>query len=422
MTITAAPSTASAGMWQPMRHPHFRRFFFAAIVSNAGSWMQSIAVPFTVYEITNSKSWLGISAFVGLFVGTMANTPGGMLADRYSRRLVLTCTQLLQMTSALLLWALWTFGHPSIASMMPLLILGAIGGGLTMPVWQSFFPSLVPSHEVSAAIRLNSMQFAVARSVGPVLGAITLKVFGPSVCFMVNAVTYPVIIAAVALVPEPSRAAMADRAPLRFSQVIADVADGWRYLRTTAGLRYAPMAVFVNAAFGFGLTTLAPALARDQFHHKANDNGTLVGGFGIGGVIGVVAVGMLARRSSNARQLRSAFVAWTAASVGLAITHSFWIGFAAFAVAGLANSVGGTALNTSVQMQTEDQYRGRVMGIYMQMFFLGSALGSLGLGVLADVASLQVAAGLSAVAFMAFHVWSMLRFDGLRVLDAAIKP
>jgi MFS family permease len=405
-------------MWLPLRRSNFRRFFAAAVVSNAGSWMQSVAVPFTVFEITDSKTWLGVTAFTGMFVSMLANTPGGMLADRYPRRLVLAATQALAMASALSLWALWTLGHPSIATMMPLLVIGAIGGGLTMPVWQSFIPSLVPSGEVAAAIRLNSMQFAVARAIGPVLGAITLKSFGASACFMTNAVSYLVIIAVLLIVPEGVKRPPVRRAPLRLAQVFADVGDGWRYLRSQPGLQFAPIAVFVNSAFGFGLTTLAPAMARDQFHHLANDNGTLIGAFGLGGVIGVFAIGTYFGRSRASFQVRSALIAWVVSDVVLVLTGNFVLGCLAFAIAGAANSVGGTALNTSVQVQVDDNYRGRVMGIYMQMFFLGSAVGSLVLGVTADLTSLRFAAGLSAMVFVVFHLWSALRYDRFRVLDA----
>lgn len=404
-----------------MQHAGFRRFFAAAVVSNAGSWMQSVAVPFTVFEITNSKTWLGVSAFTGMFVGMLANAPGGMLADRYARRKVLIWTQMMQMGSAISLLLLWSFGQPSIAALMPLLVVGAIGGGLNMPVWQSFIPSLVPRAEVPAAIRLNSMQFAVARAVGPVLGAVTLKSFGPSVCFAVNAVSFLVIIAVLLVVPE-GEMAMVPRMPFLISKAFSDIGDGWRYMMMQPGLRYAPIAVFVNAAFGFGLTTLAPAIARDQLGRSAEDNGVLVGAFGLGGVIGVVLIGMAARRSRHSQQMRLALLCWVVADVVLVVTGNFWIGLISFAVAGFANSVGATALNTSVQLQVDDSFRGRVMAVYMQMFFLGAAVGSLILGVIADLTSLEGAAGLSAAVFIAFHVWSVVRYDGLRVLDINTQP
>ncbi len=416
MTAATGEMATPQSMWEPMQHIGFRRFFAAAVVSNAGSWMQSVAVPFTVFEITNSKTWLGISAFTGMFVGMLANAPGGMLADRYARRKVLIVTQTIQMFSAVSLLLLWSFGQPTIAALMPLLVIGSIGGGLNMPVWQSFIPSLVPRAEVPAAIRLNSMQFAVARAVGPVLGAVTLKSFGASACFAVNAVSFLVIIAVLLVVPE-GEIPMAPRLPLMLSRVFADIGDGWRYMVARPGLRYAPIAVFVNAAFGFGLTTLAPAIARDQLGRAADDNGVLVGAFGLGGAIGVVLIGMAARRSLHSHQVRLALLCWVVADVMLLATGSFWIGLVSFAVAGFANSVGATALNTSVQLQVDDAFRGRVMGVYMQMFFLGSAVGSLVLGVVADLTSLEAAAGLSAAVFVAFHVWSVVRFDGLKVLD-----
>jgi MFS family permease len=419
VTVASAAPAGSTSMWQPLRNRHFRRFIVAAVVSNAGSWMQTVAVPFTVYTITNSISWLGFSAFLGLIVSMVANTPGGLLADRYSRRLVLGATQVLQMMSALMLWALWRFGHPSIASMMPLIVLGSIGAGLSMPGWQSFVPSLVPTHEVPAAVRLNSTQFAIARAVGPILGALTLKMFGASFCFMANAITYLAIIVVLIPAPEPEAQSTeaSDRSPLKFSSILRDFSDGWRYLLSDPGLSYAPMAVFVNAAFGFGLTTLAPAMARDQFHHNANDNGILISAFGLGGVVSVIAIGMFAKNLRNSIQVRGAFTAWVVAGAILAVSGNFWIGFVAWLIGGSANSVGATALNTSVQMQVDDAFRGRVMATYMQMFFLGSALGSFALGLIADYISLRAAALSSCVVFVGFHVWSVKRYAGLRMLD-----
>ncbi len=407
-------------MWQPMRTRSFRRFFMAGVVSNAGSWMQSIAVPFAVFEITNSKTWLGITAFTGMFVAMIANTPGGMLADRYPRRVVLAVTQAIQMTSALALWALWSFGRPSIATMMPLLIIGSIGGGLNMPAWQSFIPSLVPPNEISAAIRLNSMQFAAARAIGPVLGTVTLKTLGASSCFMINAISYLVIIGVLAVAPDDSRlSSSVGRSGLR--QALSEVADGWRYLAGHPTLRYAPTASLVNAAFGFGLTTLAPALAKEQFGHRSSDNGLLITAFGIGGVLGVSLVGIFARRTRNSLQVRWAYVAWVAAYVVLLATGDFAFGMIAFAIAGCANSVGATALNTALQLQVDDQYRGRVLGAYMQMFFLGAAMGSLVLAVIADLTSLRIATGFAASVFVVFHAWSVIRFDRLRMLDTSSK-
>jgi MFS family permease len=414
-------SASRSEMWRPMRHTHFRRFLLAAVVSNAGSWMQSIAVPFTVYEITNSETWLGVTGFAGLFVSMIANTPGGLLADRYSRRLLLAGTQALQLLSALFLFLLWTFGNPTIATMMPLVIIGSVGGGLSMPVWQSFIPSLVPDDEVRAAIRLNSTQFAVARSIGPVLGAGTLKLFGASACFGANSISYLVIIAVLLLVPEISKSRQEPRAPLRFSAAWIDTVEGWRYLRTARGLMYAPIAVFMNASFGFGLTTLAPAFARDLFKRNANDNGILIAAFGIGGVVSIIGVGMFAKHVRHSSQVRVAFGAWTVGGAILALSTNFWIGFVAFAFAGCANTIGATALNTSVQMQVHDEFRGRVMGVYMQMFFLGSAVGSLTLGVLSDLTSLKFAAATSAAIFTIFHIWSARRFDNLRILDDTLQ-
>lgn len=404
-------------MRQALRQRHFRNFLISAVVSNAGTWMQSVAIPFVVYTLTDSKSWLGFSAFSSMFVAMLANTPGGILADRYERRVVLLCTQIVQLCSTVGLWALWVFGTPTIALIYPFLLVSAVCSGITMPAWQSMIPALVPVEDLPAAVRLNSMQFSAARAVGPALGALMLKGFGPAGCFLVNAVTYPVIIAVLLFMPTQllQKRTVGDTG---LRSAITNVADGWRYLLSRRNLVLPPMASFMNAAFGFGITTLAPALANEQFGHPSNDNGVLIGAFGLGGVIGIMMSSLFTARWKRSRQMEIALVVWVTAVIGMVSTHSFTVGFVAFIAAGFANGMAAAALNTALQLQVHDNFRGRVMGNYTQMFFLGGALGSLLLGVVADSIALWAAPVVSAVAFTAFLLFARRRFDGLRVLDA----
>ncbi len=142
---TGGPVSPPAGIWAPLRHRHFRRFFAAAVVSNVGTWMQAVATPFAVYEITRSEAWLGASAFISMIVGTLANTPGGLLADRFERRRVLSLTQSMQMVSATALCLLFTLSEPAIGTLLAFMVLSSMGGGLNSPAWTSIIPTLVPA-------------------------------------------------------------------------------------------------------------------------------------------------------------------------------------------------------------------------------------------------------------------------------------
>jgi MFS family permease len=415
-TSSPTPLPSDGGLIRPLREKNFRRFFLSAVVSNAGSWMQATAIPFVVYDITNSKSWLGTTAFISLFVGMVANTPGGILADRYERRRVLMATQAGLGIVALGLWALWVFGTATIGTIFPFLLVGSVCSGLTSPAWQSLIPSLVGTQDLPAAVRLNSMQFNLARSLGPLLAAITLKGFGPAGCFLANAVTYPVIIAVLWHLPN-QRIALASDAAFGFRTAIANVREGWQYLLARHNLVLPPLTSLINAAFGFGLSGLAPALAKEQFGHAANDNGILLGAFGIGGVLGILVSSLLANRYRRSTLVQVAILSYCFACIGLISTHSFVFGCASFAVAGVSNGTVAAALNTALQLQVNDRFRGRVMGSYSQMFFLGAAFGSLLLGVAADNIGLWAAPVLSSLAFFAYLLAARNRFDRLRLLD-----
>ena len=410
------PESADGGLIRPLREKDFRRFFLSAVVSNAGSWMQATAIPFVVYDITNSTTWLGITAFTSMFVGMVANTPGGILADRYERRRVLMVTQAALGLVAFGLWVLWVFGSATIGTIFPFLLIGSICNGLTSPTWQSLIPSLVPTRDLPAAVRLNSMQFNIARSVGPILAAVTLKGFGPAGCFLANALTYPIIIAVLWRLPN-QRVALASDADFGMRAALANVREGWAYLLGRRNLMLPPLTSLINAAFGFGLSGLAPALAKEQFGHNANDNGILLGAFGIGGVLGILGSSLLANRYKRSTLAQVAILAYCCASIALISTHSFVFGCLSFAVAGMANGAVAAALNTALQLQVKDQFRGRVLGSYSQMFYLGAAFGSLLLGVVADNIGLWAAPVLSAMAFLFYLLVARNRFDQLRLLD-----
>ena len=410
------PETPDGGLIRPLREKDFRRFFLSAIVSNAGSWMQATAIPFVVYDITNSTTWLGITAFTSMFVGMVANTPGGILADRYERRRVLMVTQAALGLVAFGLWVLWVFGSATIGTIFPFLLIGSICNGLTSPTWQSLIPSLVATQDLPAAVRLNSMQFNIARSVGPILAAVTLKGFGPAGCFLANALTYPIIIAVLWRLPN-QRVALASDADFGMRAASANVREGWAYLLGRRNLMLPPLTSLINAAFGFGLSGLAPALAKEQFGHNANDNGILLGAFGIGGVLGILGSSLLANRYKRSTLAQVAILAYCFASIALISTHSFVFGCLSFAVAGMANGAVAAALNTALQLQVKDQFRGRVLGSYSQMFYLGAAFGSLLLGVVADNIGLWAAPVLSAMAFLFYLLVARNRFDQLRLLD-----
>lgn len=420
-TLPRVEPVAVPGLWAPMRHRNMRRFMFAAGISNLGSWAQSVAIPFAVYELTKSASWLGTTAFAGTMLSMACNTPGGWAADRFPRRLVLLVTTVFQIVAAMGLWALWRFGDPTIGWIVPFLLVNSMGAGLLMPAWQSIVPALAEPDELPSAIRLNSLQFAISRSLGPALGALLLKRFGASVCFLFNALTF------VAMIVMLLGLDVGDRRTGRAEVPSAHLLDersskkrsvgGWTFMLSSWQMIYPLLANFMSAAFGFGLITLAPALVSELFGRDSDEGGLLIAAFGIGGVVALIVVASLLQRHPRSMHMKVALLSWCVSAVVLVATGSFTVGLIAAVCAGAANTLSGITLNTSLQTKLPDEIRGRAMAVYMQVWFLGNALGSLILGAVADSFGIRAAPLLTAGLFLAFVMWSLLPTDRMRHLD-----
>ena len=219
----AVPHGRSA--FRSLRNRDFRTFSVSALISNTGSWMQTIAVPVVIYELTdNSKFWLGLAAFVGFFPSLLVGPVSGRLADRFSRKSVLLVTQTIQMLVALSLWAFWVAGIATALNTLAHLLVYGITVGINITSWQSFVPQLVSREDMPDAVRINSMQFTAARAFGPALGGLVLRFFGPGTSYMTNALSFLVVLGALLTVrPHEVHASVREDADTRFREGVAYV-------------------------------------------------------------------------------------------------------------------------------------------------------------------------------------------------------
>ena len=409
------PATLSSGkrssVFAPLRHRDFALFWVAAVVSNSGSWMQSLAVPFVVYKITNSHTWLGVSAMSALLPSVLCNSVAGALADRFQRRKLLLISQSVLMVLALTMWAVWMRGDPRPGLLVGIVALSGAASGINMPVWQSFIPSLVPQGELVGAIRLNSMQFALARSFGPFLAGSTLHWFGPGAAFMVNAVTYLVVIAALVVVRPTPNVIAREGHPWR------RLADGWRYVMRDPRLRISPLTIFWLSFFGFAFVQLAAAIAKDQFH-RPEAIGTIVGSYGVGSVLASLFYNAIVAVFRPSQIMVAGSLVWAGSLVLIAASDRFAIGIAGMALMGFAHVTTATTVNTSLQVHVDDAFRGRALAIYMQGVLLGSALGAFSLARFADRFGMAATLRFAAAALATFILVARSAL-GLRLLDTA---
>jgi MFS family permease len=399
-----------------LRHRDFAIFFVAALISNSGSWMQAIAAPYVLYQLTHSTTWLGVGAFMAFFPALCVSPLAGSLADRYPRKQVLFCTQTGMMVTAFALWGVWESGAATAAIIVVLLFFSGIASGLNIAAWQSFVPQLVPRDDLLPAVRLNSMQFVAARAFGPALAGLVLQAYGAGTAFFLNGVSFVLVLGALLLIHRHDVAVDADA-----GTVLSHFREAVAYVRARASLFLPVLTIAVLSLLGSSIQQLAPAFADEVFGVGKSGYGFLIAAFGLGAVIGSLFVAFWAERYLRSRVTVIGLFVFVTGEVLFAATHAYAIGLGSMVIMGAAYVLVATALNTSLQARVDESHRGRAMSIYLMGLLAGVPIGALIEGKLADVIGLQATVMVAAAGLLACAVTGMLRFQGFRPLDEALE-
>ena len=397
-----------------LRITAFRRFWIGALISNSGSWMQNVSVPFVLYQLTGSATWVGVASFAQFLPAVLFGPLGGSLADRFSRRSVLLVAQAAMAAVALALWALWSSGAASPWSITALVaLLGAVAG-LAIGSWQAFVSELVPRHLLLNAVTLNSAQFNGARAFGPALGGLVLATLGPSGAFALNALSFVAVLGALASIPGRP-AAIAD--PGGRPSVLGETWETVRYIRHMPGIA---ACVLVVASIGFLGSPVFPLLvvfAEDVFGVSDALYGLLGAALGIGGVLATPFVAGRGSGIPRSRLAGTALAVYAASLVAFALSPVFPLAVVALVVAGGAYLAVASTLNTTIQVQVAEERRGKVLALYVMGLTSSYPLGSLVQGAIADRVGVRVVTAVAGVALAA--MWLRLRASGrFRAMDA----
>ena len=410
-SVSGAPG-APGGAWAALHHRDFALFFSAALLSNTGTWMQTITVPYVLDQLTHSTVWVGVGAFCTFFPATVVGPVAGPLADRYSRRTVLLCSQVVLMFSALALWAVWLSGDATPGLIVGCVTVGAIGAGITIAAWQAFVPQLVPPEVMISAVRLNAMQFTGARAFGPALAALVLAQFGPGTAFLANALSFLLVIGALLLI-----AARPVAGRTVAGNVLAQFRDGMRYVRKRAVLIVAILGALLSSLLGVSMIQLAEPFTRQVLHQGPGKYGLLVAGYGVGAITGsiiTVAKGDSFRRSTLTL---FGFAIFVVAEITFGLAPVYALALLGLFGIGLAQVLTMVSSQTAVQVNVDEHYRGRVLSIYVMSFFAGTPIGALVGGIMAEVVGLRATIVGSAVLLAGCVAAVLARYPGLRVLD-----
>lgn len=383
---------------------NYRIWFIGALVSNTGAWMQATALSWVVLtELTNNDaSAMGITMALQFGPPILLVGVTGWVADRFDRRRLLMLTQ----STLLVLGA--AIGILILTGVMTLPIMYAFALALGVviafdnPARQAFVSDLVTRENASNAVALNAASFNGARMIGPAVAGLVIVAVGTGWVFLVNAITFIGMIAALALIRTD------DLVPRVRAPGAARLADGFRYVAHRPDLVVSFSMVFLLGAFGMNFPIFASTMAL-EFGQEADGYGLLSSILAIGSLAGA----LLAARRDRAR-MRVVVLGtgiFAAAAAVSAVMPSYWAYAATLMVTGFAVVTTLTTANGYVQTTTDPALRGRVLALYMAILMGGTPIGAPIVGWVAAEfgprTAILLGAGAAMVAFAIGGIWML---------------
>jgi len=367
-----------------LRQRNFRLFWFGQMISLTGSYMQSIGQTWLVLELTHSAFQLGLVGALQALPVLLFALVGGVLADRWPKRRVLLCTQAAAMIQALLLWALIATGTVQLWHVYVLALLLGLTNCLGRPTGQAFVVELVGRADLPNAVALNSSLSNLTRIVGPGLGGVIIAVSGVATLFLLNALSFIAVLAALTLINSRDLHAQAPRHTNAGARQTTwqSLREGVDYVRNTPAVSLVILVVGLVLLFGSNFNVVLPFFATGVLHAGATGFGFLSGASGVGSLIASLWLAWRNQKPTITRVLIGALVFGVLEAV-FAVSRIYPLSLALIASVGAAEIVFTTLAVTMLQTVAPDHLRGRVMSVAI-LFFDGSLpLGYLLMGWLA---------------------------------------
>lgn len=392
-----------------LKHYNYRLWFFGQMVSLMGTWMQSTAQGYLIYQLTGSPVYLGLVGFVGGMPALLFTLFGGVIADRISRRnmMVITQTSMLVLAFVLAVLAFTNVVQPWHILLLAFLL--GIANAFDAPARVAFVTELVSREDMTNAIALNSTMFNIATVVGPSVAGLTYAAFGPAWCFTLNGISFIAVIVALLFmrikpIIQPSQRA----------SVMADLKEGLRYVFSHRLILSLIGSIGLVSIFGIGMLTLLPAWATDILHGDVTTNGLLVSARGFGSLVSALMLAYLGNRRFRGKL-------WTVGAFIMPVMLFIfawirWLPLSLVTLVGIGWSFMMIMNNSNAMMQSQvpDHLRGRVMSVYTLVFFGSMPLGSLFAGAFAQKFSEPLTVVIGAGVLMAMAIASWIFLPGIR--------
>jgi len=399
----------------------FRVQWIGACTSSIGTWMQIVAQNWLVVSLASEARrpfLLGLDAFLQQLPIILFSLIGGVFADRYDRRRTLLASQYIQMGTSAMLAILMFFQVVEIWHILALSFITGCAQSFGGPAYQSLIPSLVDQKDLPNAVALNSIQFNVARVIGPLLFGLTLSVFqkygysepqAMNLCFLLNSLSFVVVINTLMMLR------VKHIAPASTKGVSDELKGGISYVRRHESLGALIVLAAATTFLGFALLTFLPIFAQKIFHEGADTYSHLMAFSGAGSIVGALLVAWLGKYKKMGWTALVVQAAYGVLIIAFALSRTLWISDILLFFTGATLMIVFSTVTSLVQLIAPNEMRGRVMSIYMLAFRGGMPLGSLVSGWLATFVGAPMVIGINGALLIVVATYFLVRNHG--VLD-----
>jgi MFS family permease len=371
-------------VFKAFQYREFRLMWIGACTSSIGTWMQTVAQSWLVLQLSGSAFFLGLDSFLGQIPIFLFSILGGVIADRLDRRHLLIGSQLIQMSCAFLLASLFAMKVVHVWHILSLSFVVGLAQSFGGPAYQALIPTLVPSKDLPNAIALNSIQFNMARVIGPVLGGLALTQMGAAWCFSLNGLSFVAVI--ISLLALSTRRGSAKPG----ISLLQSLKEGIHFIRDREAMTALIVLAFLMTFLGIPLVTFLPVVAKEVFQRGPTGFTILLCTSGAGAVCGALIVAAFGNVHNKGRVALLMLMVLGLLMALFGVSSSFYLSCVFLFLAG-ASLIGVFSMISSlVQLIVPDEMRGRVMSIYTVAFRGGMPIGSLICGALIPIIGVQV--------------------------------
>jgi len=389
--------------------------WIGACLSTTGTFVQQFAQSWLVYDMTKNPFYLGLDLFLGQLPIMLFSLFGGVFADRMDRRKMLLYSQYIQMTCAFVLAGLFATRTLQVWHIFALSFIVGCGQSFGGPAYSALLPALVKGEDLSNAIAMNSIQFNLARILGPALGGLAYTTLGATWCFTLNGISYIAVILSLFMIQ------VKFVAPTSRESIWESMGEGIRFIRRREGLGPLVVLAFFTTLLGFSITGFLPVIVQKIFHKGPETYEVLLVSSGAGSITGALIVAAMERLKGQGHVALLALLALGAATAAFALSRWLPLSCVLIFVAGAAIMASASLMLSLVQVIVSDQMRGRVMSVYNLAFRAGIPLGSLALGKLIPVVGISWALSGSGGILIALSLYFLIVMRNIPTFQAIAK-